>query len=214
MLGPFPLKLTAGSEASFKETLVKITILALVPLFTAALASYAAGPAATPPPQSGVQVCAADIDAENLCKWDAPKGTPGRKCVLDVEHMSRKDVCAYGNATAPTMTDHKPMCISASKAEHIVFQSGNGRQFRVRRLVPMANNGGACPAHPFNHQFNEGDLTFGGNIDTTAPKAAASGCFYKLEIQFETIDSNAPKEPHDSKGRRFECRDPHLGVTP
>lgn len=196
---------------------MKITVLALVPMLAAAVASHASGPASAPAPQSGVQVCAADTDLENLCKWDAPKGTRGRKCVIDVEHMTRKDVCAYGQATAREMSDHKPMCISATQAEHIVFQSSNGRQFRVRRLVPInktSDTGGACPAHPFSREFHEEDFNFAGNFDTAEPKHEAIGCRYKLEVQFLTVDPNAPIAMHDPQHRRLECRDPHLGITP
>ena len=196
---------------------MKIAILALVPMLTAALATHASGPAAAAQARSGAQVCAADTDLENLCKWDAPKGTHGRKCVIDVEGMSRKDVCAYDKLTAAEMNDHKPMCISAGQAEHIVFRSGKGREFRVRRLVPINKNsdrGGACPAHPFSHEFHEEDFNFAGNFDTAEPKSEAVGCRYKLEIQFLAVDPGAPVATHDPQHRRLECRDPHLGIIP
>jgi hypothetical protein len=192
---------------------VKLAIVSSAILIAAALVAHAAGPA----PASSVQVCAADSDMENLCKWNAPPGTRGRKCVLDVEHMSRKDVCTYDNPTAPEMTDHKPMCISAKMAEHIVFQSSHGRTFRVRRLVPINktnNAGGACPAHPFSREFHAEDFNFGPTFDTAEPKAAAIGCRYKLEVQFLTVDPNAPVAKYDPQNRHLECRDPHLGVTP
>jgi hypothetical protein len=203
------------------KTVVPILAALLVVLFAAPFAAHASGPAPAPVPAAAgasvAQACAADTDAENLCKWDAPPGTPGRKCVLDVERMPRKDVCAYGNATAAEMTDHKPMCFSAKMAEHIVFQSSNGRQFRVRRLVPInkTNAAGAlCPPHPFNHEFHEEDFNFGGNFDTTQAKSQSVGCRYKLEIQFLTVDPDGPVATHDPQHRRLECRDPHLGIVP
>ncbi len=195
---------------------MKIAIPAFAALLTATLAAHASGPTPAPAQSSVVQVCAADTDAENLCKWDAPLGTHGRKCVLDVERMPRKDVCAYGNATAPEMTDHKPMCISAKMAEHIVFQSSSGRTFRVRRLVPINKTNAAgqpCPPHPFQREFHAEDFNFGGSWDTTTAKSAAVGCRYKLEVQFMTVDPNAPVETNDPQHRRLECRDPHLGVN-
>lgn len=190
---------------------------ALASLLVVPLASHASGPAPASASSSGVQLCAADTDAENLCKWDAPPGTRGRKCVLDVEGMSRKDICAYDKPGAVEMSDHKPMCISAKQAEHIVFRSRNGREFRVRRLVPINKTngaGGACPAHPFSREFHEEDFNFAGNFDTAEPKTEAIGCRYKLEVQFLTVDPNAPIATHDPQHRRLECRDPHLGITP
>jgi hypothetical protein len=185
-------------------------------LAAAVVAAHASGPAPAAAPSRAVQVCAGDNDAENLCKWDAPPGTRGRKCVLDVEHISRKDVCAYDRDTAAEMTDHKPMCISAHMAEHIVFQSSNGRTFRVRRLVPInktSDSGAACPAHPFKREFHAEDFNFAGTFDTTEPKLEAVGCRYKLEVQFLTIDPNAPVATFDPQHRHLECRDPHLGIT-
>lgn len=187
---------------------MKLTVLAVAPLLTATFALLASGPG-TALAQSSGPACAGAHDTENLCSWDGPH----QKCTLDVERIPR-DACAYGNPTTPNITGHKPMCFSVQQAQHIVFQSSSGRQFRVRRLVPIASNSNSCPQQPFNHTFNESDLTFSGGSDTTLPKASAIGCFYKLEIQFSTLDSNAPQEPHDSNKRRFECRDPHLGVTP
>lgn len=195
---------------------MKTTALALSSLLAASLGAYASGPAPASGRQNGVQVCAADSDVENLCKWDAPPGTRGRKCVLDVEGMNRKDLCAYDKPNAAEMSDHKPMCISARQAEHIVFRSGKGREFRVRRLVPINQTndaGGACPAHPFNREFHEEDFNFGANFDTTEPKMNAIGCRYKLEVQFLTVDPNSPVATHDPQHRRLECRDPHLGIT-
>ena len=196
---------------------MKTTVLALLPVFVVALAGHASGPAPAPAraAQDGGQVCAADTDAENLCTWDAPEGTHGRKCVLDVERMSRKDVCAYDQAGAQEMADHKPMCISAAQAEHIVFQSGHSRQFRVRRLVPInATNaaGAPCPAHPFTREFHAEDFNFGSGVDTQQARASAVGCRYKLEVQFLTVDPNAPVAVHDPQHRRLECRDPHLQI--
>jgi hypothetical protein len=194
---------------------VKIVLAAPAVILAASLIAHASGPAPAGARLSAVQVCAADTDTENLCKWDAPPGTRGRKCVIDVEHMSRKDVCAYDHASAAEMSDHKPMCISAKLAEHIVFQSSNGRTFRVRRLVPINttnNAGGACPAHPFRREFHAEDFNFGPNFDTAEPKSEAVGCRYKLEVQFLTVDPNAPVAIHDPQHRRLECRDPHLGI--
>ena len=194
---------------------MKANVAVLALLVTAACAARAAGPPSPPPPSGSVQVCAADTDLENLCKWDAPRGTRGRKCVLDVERMERRS-CAYDQDHSPEMTDHKPMCISATMAEHIVFHSGNGRTFRVRRLVPINKtnaSGQACPANPFRREFHAEDFNFGGQFDTMEPKSAAIGCRYKLEVQFMTEDPNAPIAPNDPKHRRLECRDPHLGVT-
>jgi hypothetical protein len=196
---------------------VKIKIAVLATLVVSALTVYASGPAAPKPAQSGaVEICAGDTDAENLCKWDAPAGTRGRKCVLDVERISRKDVCAYDHATAAEMTDHKPMCISAKMAEHIVFQSSNGRTFRVRRLVPINKtnaSGQACPVHPFSREFHAEDFNFAPNFDTAEPKSEAIGCRYKLEVQFVTEDPHAPVATEDPQHRHLECRDPHLGIT-
>ncbi|MFP5228964.1 MAG: hypothetical protein ACLGXA_15210 [Acidobacteriota bacterium] len=195
---------------------MKIPVLLLAPVLAFTLAAHAAAPAPAASGQSGVQVCAAATDPENLCRWDAPHGTHGRKCVFDVEKMSRKDVCAYDKATTAEMTDHKPMCISAAAAEHIVFLSSYGREFRVRRLVPINKTnaaGGVCPAHPFMREFHERDFTFGANFDTTEAKASAAGCRYKLEVQFMSVDPNAPIATHDPQHRRLECRDPHLQIV-
>jgi hypothetical protein len=195
---------------------VKIVIAAPAMFLAATFVAHASGPAPAPARTRAVQICAADTDAENLCKWDAPPGTHGRKCVIDVEHMSRKDICNYGSPTAAEMADHKPMCISAKMAEHIVFQSSNGRTFRVRRLVPInktSDTGGACPAHPFSREFHEEDFNFAGNFDTAEPKTEAIGCRYKLEVQFLAVDPHAPVATHDPQHRHLECRDPHLGVT-
>lgn len=194
---------------------MKATISVLA-LLAASLGAHAAGPPPNPAPPSGVEICAGDTDAENLCTWDAPKGTHGRKCVLDVERIDRKTVCAYDHATAPEMTDHKPMCISAAMAEHIVFRSSHGRAYRVRRLIPINKTnaqGAACPAHPFRREFHAEDFNFGASFDTEEPKSNAIGCRYKLEVQFDAEDSTAPIAPNDPKRRRLECRDPHLGIT-
>lgn len=198
---------------------MKVTLSALA-LFTAvSLSAFAAPPNPTPNAQSaGVsQKCATVGDPENLCQWDAPPGTRGRKCVLDVEHMSRKHACHYEVASSADMMDHKPMCISAGLAEHIVFRSSNGRMYRVRRLVPVNKTnaqGQACPAHPFRREFHEEDFNFGSSYDTQEAKSQSVGCFYKLEVQFMTVDPNSPISVHDPQHRRLECRDPHLGVTP
>jgi hypothetical protein len=199
---------------------VKATLSALALFAAASLTAFAAPPIPKPAPtaQIGVsQKCATVGDPEDLCTWDGPAGTRGRKCVIDVEHMSRKHACRYDQASGPAMTDHKPMCISAGLAEHIVFRSSNGRMYRVRRLVPIRGtnaNGQACPAHPFLHEFHEEDFNFGSSYDSQQAKSAAVGCFYKLEVQFTTVDPNAPVATHDAQHRHLECRDPHLGVTP
>lgn len=188
-------------------------------LFTAAsLTAFAAPPTAAPSPkaQAGVsRNCATESDPENLCQWDAPAGTHGRKCVLDVEKMDRKHACRYDLANSAMMSDHKPMCISAGLAEHIVFRSSNGRMYRVRRLVPINDTndaGQACPKHPFRHEFHEEDFNFASSFDSQEAKSQAVGCFYKLEVQFMTIDPNAPVSTHDPQHRHLECRDPHLGI--
>lgn len=195
------------------------TALSVLALFAAAsLTAFAAPPIPAPAPKAQVgvsQKCATVGDPENLCTWDAPAGTRGRKCVIDVEHMSRKHACSYSVALSSQMMDHKPMCISARLAEHIVFRSSNGRMYRVRRLVPIKGNnaqGQACPAHPFQHEFHEEDFNFGSSFDTHQAKSEAVGCFYKLEVQFTTVDPNSPVATHDPKHRKLECRDPHLGI--
>jgi hypothetical protein len=48
---------------------VKLAIVSSAILIAAALVAHAAGPA----PASSVQVCAADSDMENLCKWNAAR---------------------------------------------------------------------------------------------------------------------------------------------
>ena len=201
---------------------MKVTLLALA-LFTGASFTALAAPPPSPAPapkaaaERASMKCATVSDPENLCQWDAPPGTRGRKCVIDVEHMGRKHACRYDQASSAPMMDHKPMCISAGLAEHIVFRSSNGRMYRVRRFVPIrgANaQGQACPAHPFQREFHEEDFNFGSSFDTQMAKKEAVGCFYKLEVQFMSIDPNAPVATHDPKHRHLECRDPHLGVTP
>ncbi len=196
---------------------MKATLPALA-LFTAAsLTAFAAPPTPAPNGQSArvSMNCATQSDPENLCTWDAPPGTRGRKCVIDVERMDRSHACDYGVVTAREMSDHKPMCISAGLAEHIVFRSSNGRMYRVRRLVPIRGNnanGQACPAHPFRREFHEEDFNFGASWDTQEAKSEAVGCYYKLEVQFMTVDPNGPVASHDPQHRKLECRDPHLGV--
>lgn len=193
---------------------MKWTLAAVMVLTLGTLATRAA----TPTPRrlhedNGAQICAADTDAENLCQWDSPRGTHGRKCTLDVERIDRRAVCNYGAATSAAMTDHKPMCISIGHAEHIVFHSGRGRAFRVRRLVPItATNadGAPCPRHPFRRAFHEEDMDFGGSFDSQAPRTEANGCQYKLEVQWNVVDPDAPVSVHDPRHRRLECRDPHL----
>ncbi|HEX3662190.1 MAG TPA: hypothetical protein VHU89_12200 [Acidobacteriaceae bacterium] len=196
---------------------MKFTLPALALFAAASLTAFAASP--TPSPKAGsarvAQNCATVADAENLCTWDAPAGTRGRKCVIDVEKMSRKHACRYDLSSSVDMSDHKPMCISAGLAEHIVFRSSNGRMYRVRRLVPVNKTNGqgqACPAHPFRHEFHEEDFNFGSSFDTQEAKAGAIGCFYKLEVQFMTVDPNSPLATHDAQHRHLECRDPHLGI--
>jgi hypothetical protein len=202
---------------SVKGSLVAV---ALFPLSAICLSAHGAASAPGSLPgisqSSGTDVCASTTDTENLCEWDSAAGTHGRKCLLDVEKIERSATCRYDSANLPDAFDHKPMCISLQQAEHIAFQSSRKRRFRVRRLVPITAtgvNGQACPKHPFGRSFLEEDLTFGSAFDTLAPKAEAAGCKYKLEVQFRTIDANAPAEPHDGKGRHFECRDPHLKIS-
>jgi hypothetical protein len=198
---------------------VKATLSALVFFAAASLTTFAAPPNPIPSPKAQVgvsQKCATVGDPENLCTWDAPPGTRGRKCVIDVEKMSRKHACSYTVAASSQFMDHKPMCISVHLAEHIVFRSSNGRMYRVRRLVPIKGSnaqGQACPAHPFQREFHEEDFNFGSSFDTQQAKSEATGCFYKLEVQFLTVDPSAPVATHDPKHRRLECRDPHLGLT-
>jgi hypothetical protein len=167
------------------------------------------------PASTAAQVCASASDAENLCSWDAAAGVNGRKCTLDVERLDRKHGCNYGPPTTPPLTDHKPMCFSVSNAEHIAFMSGQGRHFRVRRLIPITHKnakGQPCPRDPFVTAFDSTKLNFGQSFDSASPKSSALGCQYKLEVQFETLDASAPAEPNDPDHRHFECRDPHLKV--
>jgi len=164
---------------------------------------------------SAVTVCAGETDAENLCSWDSAAGTHGRKCALDVEHM-RRTACDYSKVSLPSISDHKAMCFSVGNAEHIAFNSSQGRNFRVRRLVPITHknaHGQACPRDPFAKTFDPTDVNFGSAFDTLAPKSSALGCQYKLEVQFQTADPNAQPEPNDQQHRHFECRDPHLRIT-
>ena len=195
---------------------------AVLALFTAATLSAQTSPTPAPPTNlsvsgsaigSGVSVCAADTDAENLCSWDSARGTHGRKCTLDVEKIRRDHPCDFTKATVPDMTDHKPMCISIKDAEHIAFTSSRSRHFRVRRFVPITatgDHGQACPKDPFKTVFDEKNVSFGTAFDTLEPNAQAGGCKYKLEVQFSTIDPHGPAEPNDPHRRHYECRDPHL----
>lgn len=179
-------------------------------LVAAALAAHAATPNPAPNPAPAVAP-----DDATLCQWDFPAGTHGRKCAIDVERIDRQAACHYDQATAADMTDHPPMYISVSKAEHMVFASGSNRSFRVRRLVPISATGAsgqACPKHPFRHQFREEDFNFSNSADSLVAKKAAIGCRYKLEVQFLTIDPDAPVATHDPQHRHLECRDPHLQV--
>lgn len=159
------------------------------------------------------EVCAGASDAENLCSWDGPAGTHGRRCTLDVERIRRDSACRFDKAAMEDMADHKPMCISIRDAEHIAFSSSHGRHFRVRRLVPITArgaNGQLCPRDPFGTVFDPTKLNFTGAVDSQAAKTEAEGCKYKLEVQFETQDPKGPAEPNDGQHRHFECRDPHL----
>lgn len=200
---------------------MKCTIAVLV-LFSAGMLAAQDRPA--PPTNlsaaaegTDTSVCASVGDAENLCVWDAAAGTHGRKCTLDVEKIERSATCRYDLASVPDRFDHKPMCFSIRDAEHIAFTSSKGRKFRVRRLVPITAtgvHGQACPKDPFKKSFREEDFaSFGTGVDTDVPNPAADGCKYKLEVQFHTIDPNAPVATHDPKHRRLECRDPHLSLT-
>jgi hypothetical protein len=201
---------------------MKCTLVAFALLSTGYLSAQAA-PSSTLDFASGVtaggaastEVCASTSDSENLCTWDAEKGTHGRKCTLDVEKIERT-VCKYEEASTADRPDHKPMCFSIHDAEHIVFKSGKQRVFRVRRFVPITargTNGQACPKDPFGTSFDEHNVTFDSMFDSAAARAEAEGCKYKLEVQFHDLDSNAAREPHDKKGRHFECRDPHIKIT-
>lgn len=196
---------------------MKISVPAFAMLVAAALAAHAAPPAPTPAP-AAVDVCAGASDAENLCSWDAAAGAHGRGCRLDVEHIDRKYACRYDQAAVADMDDHKPMCFSVRNAEHILFSSGRGRQFRVRRLVPITKTGAhgqACPRDPFRQTFHEEDFhtAWDNPKDSLAPKASALGCKYKLEVQWNALDPGAPSAPYDPQHRHLECRDPHLGIT-
>ncbi len=196
--------------------------LAVLALFSAAPLIAQSGQAPAAPTNlsasgQGITVlspeCAADTDAENLCAWDSPRGTHGRKCTLDVEKMRRTHPCDFTKASLADMTDHKPMCISIKDAEHIAFKSGRSRHFRVRRFVPITatgDHGQACPKDPFKTVFDPTHVSFGDAFDTLEPNPQASGCKYKLEVQFATIDPNSPAEPNDAHHRHYECRDPHL----
>lgn len=185
-------------------------------LLGAALAAHAAGPVPNPMPNPAPNPAPA-LDDATLCTWDSPAGTQGRKCAIDVERIDRHAACRYDQTTAPDMTDHPPMLISVSRAEHMAFSSSSNRSFRVRRLVPISATGAqgqACPKHPFKHQFREEDFTFGNGFDSLVAKKQAIGCRYKLEVQFLTIDPGAPVATHDPHRRHLECRDPHLQVQP
>lgn len=179
----------------------------------------APAPAATPAPPPPPAACAQPSDAENLCtSWDGAAGSHGRKCHLDVERIDRKYGCDYTKATIAEMNDHKAMCFSSQRAEHIAFESSRSRQFRVRRLVPITDrgaNGQLCPADPFNQPFHKEDFrtAWDNPKDSMAPKASAIGCRYKLEVQWNAIDAGAPTAPFDPQHRKLECRDPHLQIT-
>lgn len=182
----------------------------------AAISLAAAALQAQTQQSNAVQVCASDTDHENLCSWNSAAGTHGRKCSLDVERMDGKARCDYNSPTVTEPNDHRPMCFSVSNAEHIAFSSSQGRKFRVRRFVPITKTnpqGQPCPADPFNTPFDPHNVAFGNSFDTMVPKAAAVGCSYKLEVQFQNQDPNAPPEIFDSQQHRYECRDPHLMVT-
>jgi len=185
-----------------------------VMLLGAALAAHAAGPAPNSPTSPAANPAPAADDA-TLCQWDSPVGTHGRRCAIDVERVDRRAACHYDQATTPDMTDHPPMLFSVSRGEHMVFSSSRNRSFRVRRLVPITATGAsgqACPKHPFKHEFHEEDFTFGDGYDSLVAKKAAIGCRYKLEVQFLTLDPDAPVATHDPHHRHLECRDPHLQV--
>jgi hypothetical protein len=204
-----------GSE----EILVRYAFPAAIVLLAFACRVHAATPPAPAPASSAVQACASDSDAENLCtRWDSAAGSHGRGCHLDVERIDRKYGCRYDAASVAEMDDHKPMCFSAARAEHILFESSRSRQFRVRRLVRITEtgaNGQACPRDPFNQPFHEEDFHAAWDTpkDSLAPKASAIGCRYKLEVQWNAIDANSPEATYDPQHRHLECRDPHLQIT-
>ncbi len=178
------------------------------------LIAYAA-PSRAQSSQDNVSACAQSTDPENLCNWDSPAGTHGRKCNLDVENIPRTP-CTYGQSSIPAITDHKPMCFSVQNAEHIAFMSGQGRSFRVRRLVPITHKNASglnCPRDPFATAFDPSHMAFGNGADSHGPQSSAIGCQYKLEVQFQTEDPNAPADPDDPSHRHYECRDPHLKIV-
>lgn len=206
---------------------MKVVVLVVSFLFAASLAVDAATPAPKPtaaptpaaspaPPDSS---CAQPGDAEDLCThWDGAPGSHARGCHLDVERIDRKYGCRYDAATVADMDDHKPMCFSAARAEHILFESSRSRQFRLRRLVRITAtgaNGQACPRDPFNQPFHEEDFRTGWDNpkDSLAPKASAIGCRYKLEVQWNAIDASSPSAIYDPQHRHLECRDPHLQIS-
>lgn len=193
------------------KAILPVCALSLLASFTA----FAASP--SPAPKGGQdvpQACDNTGDHSKYCKWKGGNfGTPGRECDIDVETIDQ-DPCDFQSNTAHEMADHTPICISSKLGEHIVFNSTKGRTYRIRRLVPLDTNAASCPAQPFAQVFDEKDFDkVGTTFDTKAANQSAVGCFYKLEVQFRTIDPNGPHDPHDPQsGRKLECRDPHLGV--
>lgn len=184
------------------------------------LSAFAAPPNPVPAAgQPASPVCAVTGDQSKYCDWNnVPFGTDGRECRIDVETIDQEP-CNLQASTASesNMADHAPICISAGKHEHIVFTSGKGRSYRIRRLIPLDSNPAHCQnvPQPFNQPFDPAEFdSFGTTFDTLAAKAAAQGCFYKLEVEFMTSDPNGVHDRKDPQaGRKLECRDPHLGVN-
>lgn len=193
---------------------------AIHPVFALSLVAFPAAWAAPPATGSGAgqavsQTCDDTGDHSQYCHWNGSWGTDGRECDIDVESIDR-DACDFDASTASesAMANHAPICISSGKHEHIVFTSGQGRQYRIRRLIPFPDNGANCPDQPFGAKFDPKNFTFGATVDTKAAGSGAVGCFYKLEVQFMTDDANGPPDPNSNPpGRKLECRDPHLGIN-
>lgn len=186
---------------------MKLTAAAVAILLASSFSAFAEAPAGSKAAPSSAN-CASIGDPGNVCtKWN------GTACAVDVEKMPSQR-CDYNQASTADMDgDHKPMCYSVGQQQHMIFSSSRSRKFRVRRLVPItATNakGQPCPPDPFRQAFDPHNIQFGDNADSLAPKAAAIGCKYKLEVQFSDIDNNAPPE---QDGKHYECRDPHLGIV-
>lgn len=169
-------------------------------------------------PGGGVaQDCLQDADPGNLCKWTGAPGSSNRQCNLDVETLPR-EMCDYVNPPRHPFS-HKPLCVSPDRQEHIVFTSSLNRSFRIRRFISLnstAASGHVCPAQPFVQQFDLANVHFNDTAVDTGPvdpvNGSIKGCFYKFEVQFQTVDPSAPSEPNDPGHGHYECRDPHFKV--